>query len=506
MNNIICFEQLESRLLLSGSFYMEGDATEDNFVGGEDLNVVLSNWGQEVTVGDFSSGDFNINGFVDGEDLNVVLKNWGNGYGFLNINFTDDIDVIDIFSSENNIILNFNNEEFLFGKNLSYIYIKTYDGNDIITIDHNVDIDIIADGGSGNDKIFINGTGNDVLIGGDGEDLLVSIGGGSDSLYGNKIDNIVDDDIDSYWLDFFDDTMQEAEDNENNNYSIHLINTFQSYWTIDNTVWYRPSVEIDGQDLEDPVLTNDHLNAVYKDFSDNSLFSEETTIHDIDQGNIGDCYFVAALSSFTVSNDRIIYESITELGDGSYAIRFYRYGTSVRYMRIDGDLPVATASSSAPIYAGLGVDGCLWVPLLEKAFAQFRASSALNSYQNLIAGDVTEGYKALYKSTSLEAFNYHLASYLDTETLYNLLLNHLNDYNVIAASSQTNETPIYASHAYSIVDVSFENEEYYVTIYNPWGYDGKVYDDNYNDGLLKITIDFLKINFAYLNILDVNIF
>jgi plastocyanin len=50
----------------------EGELTGDGDVGGDDLLVVLSNWG-----GDDPSGDVDGNGIVDGEDLLILLGNWG---------------------------------------------------------------------------------------------------------------------------------------------------------------------------------------------------------------------------------------------------------------------------------------------------------------------------------------------------------------------------------------------------------------------------------------------
>lgn len=58
---------------------LAGDLDSDGFVGITDLNVVLSNWNQNVSAGDTTSGDPSGDGFVGIEDLNVVLGNWNNG-------------------------------------------------------------------------------------------------------------------------------------------------------------------------------------------------------------------------------------------------------------------------------------------------------------------------------------------------------------------------------------------------------------------------------------------
>ncbi|MEZ6192560.1 MAG: hypothetical protein R3C45_14890 [Phycisphaerales bacterium] len=51
-----------------------GDLNGDGFVGIADLNIVLSNWNQNVTPGDYLQGDPSGDGFVGIEDLNYVLR------------------------------------------------------------------------------------------------------------------------------------------------------------------------------------------------------------------------------------------------------------------------------------------------------------------------------------------------------------------------------------------------------------------------------------------------
>lgn len=67
---------------------LRGDLDGDGFVGIEDLNVILQNWDQTVSVSGLSlmaqssnpiTGDLDGNGRVGIEDLNVVLGNWNAG-------------------------------------------------------------------------------------------------------------------------------------------------------------------------------------------------------------------------------------------------------------------------------------------------------------------------------------------------------------------------------------------------------------------------------------------
>jgi hypothetical protein len=56
-----------------------GDFDGDGFVGIMDLNIVLSNWNQNVPAGGMSSGDGSGDGFVGIDDLNIILGNWNAG-------------------------------------------------------------------------------------------------------------------------------------------------------------------------------------------------------------------------------------------------------------------------------------------------------------------------------------------------------------------------------------------------------------------------------------------
>jgi len=58
---------------------LAGDLNGDGFVGGDDLDIVRSFWGQNVTAGNLLQGDPSNDGFVGGDDLDIVRANWGQG-------------------------------------------------------------------------------------------------------------------------------------------------------------------------------------------------------------------------------------------------------------------------------------------------------------------------------------------------------------------------------------------------------------------------------------------
>ena len=58
---------------------VEGDLNGDGFVGVQDLQIILTYWGQIVTPGDLSKGDLFPDGFIGFTDLSFLLLSWGNG-------------------------------------------------------------------------------------------------------------------------------------------------------------------------------------------------------------------------------------------------------------------------------------------------------------------------------------------------------------------------------------------------------------------------------------------
>ncbi|MFI4860595.1 MAG: beta strand repeat-containing protein, partial [Phycisphaerales bacterium JB063] len=55
-----------------------GDLNSDGLVGAADLDIILANWGQNVTAFDETMGDVTGDGFVDDNDLQAVLDQFGN--------------------------------------------------------------------------------------------------------------------------------------------------------------------------------------------------------------------------------------------------------------------------------------------------------------------------------------------------------------------------------------------------------------------------------------------
>lgn len=96
--------------------------------------------------------------------------------------------------------------------------------------------------------------------------------------------------------------------------------------------------------------------------------------NDINQGQLGDCYFLAALSSLAEFPDRVQDLFVTKEinAAGIYLIRFYINGNETPII-VDDHLPVT--ASGRPAFATCR-DGEIWVSILEKAWAKLHGTYA----------------------------------------------------------------------------------------------------------------------------------
>lgn len=400
------------------------------------------------------------------------------GETLLQVLGTNGADVITLWQDASGITLLDGTDEFTFGTAVEGIVVYGFGGTDTIHTTYSVTTPTVIYGGGGADTIFENGAAASVVYGGEGADLIVTVGGGGDTLLG-------DGSSDSFWYDAGD-AVGDASAAELNAGRLHEIIAFHQPWSTNPSSVDYVGLDISGQDLRDPQMTGyaDH----YASFADRALFADGPQFTDIEQGSLGDCYYLASLASLADADPDVILEMIAPLGDGTYAVRFYRGGDEV-YLRIDAELPVRR--SGLPAYADLSPQGETWVALAEKAYAFFRYGE--NSYSSIEGGwmedvylEVTGG-PAVSRSTGGSASS--LASYVRQM---------LADGHAMTLGSKFRDIhPIVGGHAYMLVSIDASN---YVTVYNPWAVDGSSWDANPSDGLLRLSLSKLQECFSILSV------
>jgi Calpain family cysteine protease len=213
----------------------------------------------------------------------------------------------------------------------------------------------------------------------------------------------------------------------------------------------------------------DFTSITAKLFEKGSLDEGDIDPNDIQQGSIGNCYFMASIASVARANPEAIRKLIKANADGSYDVTLYSkkgglVSLTPQIVNVRPDF--ATDASGNPIYSGKG-DNELWVMLLEKAYAKMNGG-----YDDTGKGGyIEEGIEAL---TGKEA-NYYMCSSKTADELLALIQGALAAKKPIdAATSGSGEVEftteegsvIYKGHAYAIKSVSGGK----INLQNPWGH------------------------------------
>jgi cysteine-rich repeat protein len=343
-------------------------------------------------------------------------------------------------------------------------------------------VPLIVSGTNGNDifqvkygHIYLNNVDmgavigdNLVLYGLGGNDTFTTIGTGSQIIYGGE-------GIDSFWVDSTD-VIQDNDSAETKGFypsyspSVHVVS--QYYKPTTNAVEQAP-LETNGQKLADPLTGYS-----YGDFSSKPLFVDGPQYNDIQEMRGGDCYFQVVLSAYANRDPFLINQAIVSLGDGTYVVRFYRGGAPV-YVRVDSDLPVSGGTSL--VYTNYSPTGEIWVPILEKAYAEFRCAD--NNYASILSG----GWMgSVYFEMTNGGSNDVMVSGLSVNQITSLISSQITGGHAITEGNNKITWPMAAWDAYMIKSINPSHGNN-ITLYNPTGRDGSSYDSNPYDGLLEVT-------------------
>lgn len=197
------------------------------------------------------------------------------------------------------------------------------------------------------------------------------------------------------------------------------------------------------------------------------LFVSGPAVSDVKQGQVGDCYLLAALAELAQDRNSAIRDMFTDNGDGTFTVRFYNNGVA-EYVTVDRYLPVY--SSGTAQYASFGgvyssSSNELWVALAEKAYAQLNQSGWIgqdgsNSYAGIADG---------YTDTVMTQITGQAASwrYMVSLTLSELI-SAANSGRPTALNSRSNPaTGIVASHSYPLIGYDSTTQQF--KLYNPQG-------------------------------------
>lgn len=266
-----------------------------------------------------------------------------------------------------------------------------------------------------------------------------------------------------------------------------------------------------GADMPSPATAGDSATGAPKAVtatyakSTGTLFVDGVTVSDVNQGTAGDCYLIAAMGGVAISKPDALQSMFVENAaiDGvrTWGVRFFDAAGKPQWVTVNDMLPVAAEGGGVVAFAGpndKNLNGEIWVPLMEKAYAQANSLGFLpraettgqNSFA-AIEGGQGDPLGALIAakviSYSFPGANFGANGYIDTrvvdradaaataqlEANLKAAINAgktvwvgVNDTLKDAAGKQL----LVGSHAHFMVDANpTDPNNNDVLVYNPWG-------------------------------------
>ena len=221
-----------------------------------------------------------------------------------------------------------------------------------------------------------------------------------------------------------------------------------------------------------------NLNPVYRT-STLPLYgsSGAPTYQDVNQGYLGDCYFVSSLGEVALQNPSAIENMISSNGNGTYSVRFFVNGQP-DYVTVNSQLPTMTgyrwANGSQLEFANGNADN--WVALVEKAYAQLNAQTnaphgmALNAASDSYAGITAGNGSALTLITNQSETPTTLSPSTSASSLGSILTNLASSFSageeVLMSTPWNSSGNLVGDHMYMVTGVNAATGA--LTIQNPW--------------------------------------
>jgi Ca2+-binding RTX toxin-like protein len=247
-------------------------------------------------------------------------------------------------------------------------------------------------GQNGNDNI-VGGAGTDRLYGGPGDDTLVTIdygttdyadgGAGRDTVWTDKMPAMPVPFQPQQWK--YDAYTTPATE------KVQAVEAFAN--GADRT--------LNGDTIADPVTGFGIGFGTLVNFAANPLFGPSGPVSDdVQLGSMwGDSWLLSPLQAMTVNNKHAIRQMVADFGDGTYGVKLGN-----NFYRVDADLWSYSGGPSMCFAQLGGLEGSLWVALIEKAYASYRTGA--NSYASLINGNPKDALNAYNTTLSVGEAQY----------------------------------------------------------------------------------------------------
>jgi plastocyanin len=204
-----------------------------------------------------------------------------------------------------------------------------------------------------------------------------------------------------------------------------------------------------------------------------NLFNGTPSRANARQGQLGDCYFIAAVSAIADRNPAAVQNLFVDNGDGTYTVRFY-YGVSsgipkADYVTVNRRLPAYSNRTLG--YSGYGqsvtaASTTLWIALAEKAYAQWNETGNEGR-------DGTNRYSAIeggwMSNVNMQVLGYNSINTSFLSSSKQVLVNALTARQAVTLGTLANKSAggLVGSHAYIVTGYNSSTDTF--TLHNPWG-------------------------------------
>lgn len=212
-------------------------------------------------------------------------------------------------------------------------------------------------------------------------------------------------------------------------------------------------------------------------------FEDVAEVTDPIQGALGDCYYIAALSSVAWARPYAIINMVRPSGwdnedNPIHQVNFYKDGTGpAQPVEVSEKVPV-TKKYHAWVYAKSLDRTEIWPAVMEKAYAKWRTSNTTDfpNYPAISGGDPVMACaqlirgKRTYKSNSGTSAD-DLWSFVRRNSLSRRTINPMVAWTYSSQPAGTNyaSAHVVANHAYSVIGWDYHKNEKYIVLRNPWG-------------------------------------
>jgi hypothetical protein len=205
----------------------------------------------------------------------------------------------------------------------------------------------------------------------------------------------------------------------------------------------------------------------YQSYAGDPLFGPNgPTYTDAEQGDLGDCYLISSLGTIAKASPQAIGNMFIDNGDGTYTVRFFTTSGTPDYVTVDTMLPT---SSGNPVYEGLGAGNSLWLPLAEKAYAEWNETGnegrdGTNTYASIEGGWMADvdGQVLGYGAQTFDLGGG------EQQALIAALSNSADAVTIGTNDSTMAGSSLVGDHAYMVL--GYDSTSGLFQLYNPWGF------------------------------------